>query len=359
MHNPSLPPFPNAPVPPSAELRLSIVINNHNYGRFVAEAIESGLTQPGNVEVVVVDDGSTDGSRAVIERYAELRAVFQENQGQKSAFNSGLATATGDAVLFLDADDVLEPGIATDVVHAFATHQDAARVIFRLRVVDARGRPTGAYIPSKAVPLPVGDVRLQVLSFPDDLAWPPTSGNAFAAWALRRVMPLPRDDDPTGADTMLHPLVPLLGPVVALDRVGGGYRLHDRNTHLRARTDTERSQMILRRARSAHVSLDRLARELGYGNARPQSVTIAAHRLISLRLSRSRHPIADDNRWAALGAGLRAARNRTDVGHLRRAAYAAWFIAAAMMPRRVLRLLADASFQPVGATPLLQRVIPR
>jgi glycosyltransferase involved in cell wall biosynthesis len=356
--SPQVLPFPNSPDPPPQRPRISIVVNNYNYERFLAEAIESSLSQSGDVEVLVVDDGSTDGSRAVIERY-DVRAIFQENQGQKSAFNAGLANATGDVILFLDADDVLEPGIAEDVADAFAAQPNAVRVIYRLGVIDSKGRPTGAHVPSTAVALPSGDLRVSVLSFADDLAWPPTSGNAFAAWALRRFMPLPRDDDAIGADSILHPLVPMLGPVVALDRVGGRYRLHGGNAHFRDRTDIERSRVILRQTRQAHVWLDRLARELGYDGARPESVTVAAHRLISLRLGGAGHPIAGDNRWAAVRAGLRAARGRKDVGWLRRGAYAAWFLAAATLPRRTFRALADVSFQPVRTPSPLQRIARR
>jgi glycosyltransferase involved in cell wall biosynthesis len=354
-----LPPFPEAPEVYPSEPRISIVVNNRNYDRFVGEAIESALGQPGEVEVVIVDDGSTDESRAVIERYPGVRAVFQPNQGQKAAFNAGFVNATGDVVFFLDADDMLEPGIVEEVSRAFTRNPGTSRVVFRLQVVDEDGRPTGAYVPSEQMPLPSGDVRTQVLAFPDDLAWPPTSGNAFAAWALRRVMPLASDEDPTGADSALHPLIPLFGPVVALDRVGGSYRLHRSNTHLRARFDVERSRIILRRAQKAHSSLDRLAQELGYGRARPRSVTIAAHRLISLRLGGPGHPIADDNRWSALRTGLRAARGRMDVGRRRRTMYAAWFLAAAVAPRRAVGALAAAALQPTAAPPFLRRLAGR
>lgn len=350
--------------PPSGRQRaprLSVVVTNHNYERLLPRAIDSALEQHGaDVEVIVVDDGSTDRSREVISRYGErIQQVLQENRGQKAAFNAGFAAATGDIVMFLDADDELRPGTAAAVANAFAAHASAARVIFRLEVIDEVGRPTGATVPSAGVPLPDGDVRAAVLSHPDDLAWPPTSGNAFAAWALERVMPLPIDEERTGADSCLHPLIPLLGPVVALEGNRGAYRLHGSNAHLRERLDVDRSRLILQRAHRAHADLDRLARELGYGGARPRSVTIAAHRLVSLRLGHTTHPIRQDTRRRALGAGLRAALARQDVSPMRRAGYAAWFLAAAVAPRRGVRLLAEASLQPMRERPQLRQLTGR
>ncbi len=343
-----LPPFPQRPATLRKRSRVSIVVTNHNYAEFLPHALRSALQQNGTeVEVIVVDDGSTDSSREVIASFGDrVRPCLQDNQGQKVAFNTGLAAATGDIVLFLDSDDELAPGTAAAVVAAFAAHPDAGRVVFRLEVVDRDGRPTGALLPPLGVPLANGDVRRAVLSFPDDLAWPPTSGNAFASWVLARVMPLPVGEEATGADNLLHALTPLLAPVVALGRVGGRYRLHDRNAHFRAHFDVVRSKRLLRRATEAHAAVDRMARELGYGPARPRSVTIAAHRLVSLRIDGDDHPIADDNRLRALSAGLVAALGRKDVRIRRRMLYLAWFAIVALAPRPVVRALAQAAFQP-------------
>ncbi|MEA2219214.1 MAG: hypothetical protein QOJ35_1840, partial [Solirubrobacteraceae bacterium] len=168
------------------------------------------------------------------------------------------------------------------------------------------------------------------------------------------------DDERTGADSQLHPLVPLLGPVAALDGVGGAHRLHGANAHLREGVDVARSRLVVRRAQGTHAELDRLARELGYGRARPRSVTIAAHRLISLRLGDAAgHPVHADTRRRAVGAGLRAARGRVDVGGGRRALYAAWFLVAAVAPAPVLKTLAEAALQPLRPGSLARRLVRR
>ena len=78
----------------------SIIVNNYNYGRFLPDAIESALAQSyPRVEVIVVDDGSTDHSRAVIARYgARIHAVLKPNGGQASAFNAAFAHSYGEAL---------------------------------------------------------------------------------------------------------------------------------------------------------------------------------------------------------------------------------------------------------------------
>jgi glycosyltransferase involved in cell wall biosynthesis len=87
---------------------VSIIINNYNYGRFVREAIDSGLNQTySHKEVIVVDDGSTDDSREIIASYGNgITSVLKENGGQASAFNAGFAVSQGDIICFLDADDI-------------------------------------------------------------------------------------------------------------------------------------------------------------------------------------------------------------------------------------------------------------
>ena len=98
--------------------KVSIVINNYNYGRFLADAIDSALTQTHpQLEVIVVDDGSTDNSREVIARYGDrIRPILKPNGGQASAMNAGVAASTGDIIFFLDSDDMLLPEAAETVV---------------------------------------------------------------------------------------------------------------------------------------------------------------------------------------------------------------------------------------------------
>jgi glycosyltransferase involved in cell wall biosynthesis len=99
---------------------VSIIIPAYNAARFVAEALESVLAQTRPVhEIIVVNDGSTDSTREVLERYRDrVRYVEQVNQGVSAARNAGVECASGDLAVFLDADDALAPGAVESLVHA-------------------------------------------------------------------------------------------------------------------------------------------------------------------------------------------------------------------------------------------------
>lgn len=137
-------------------MRCTILINNYNYERFLAQCIGSALAQTVAAEVLVVDDGSVDSSRRIIEEYGDnIIRIYQENAGQAAAFNAGIAAATGDIVAFLDADDWFLPGKVEAILEAFQRNPEAAwlRHDFVLaaedgsRVVDAQynfPRPTSA-----------------------------------------------------------------------------------------------------------------------------------------------------------------------------------------------------------------------
>ena len=90
-------------------MRVSLIIATFNHARFLDAAIDSALAQTlGAVDVIVVDDGSTDDTPAVLARYAgRVRVLRQPNRGLAAARNAGLAAARGTYVAFLDADDVM------------------------------------------------------------------------------------------------------------------------------------------------------------------------------------------------------------------------------------------------------------
>ncbi|MEA5538477.1 glycosyltransferase family 2 protein [Limnoraphis robusta Tam1] len=91
--------------------RISVVIPAYNCDRYVAQAVESVLHQTySSVEIIVIDDGSQDNTRQVLQPYsAQIRYVYQDNQGVSVARNHGIHLAQGEFVAFLDADDVFLP----------------------------------------------------------------------------------------------------------------------------------------------------------------------------------------------------------------------------------------------------------
>jgi glycosyltransferase involved in cell wall biosynthesis len=110
-------------------MKISILINNYNYARFLPEAIASinCQTHPAH-EIIVVDDGSTDESLAVLEKIREqqptIRVISQPNSGQLSAMRSGIHAASGDWLCFLDADDTYEPSHLEEAAAAISREPD-------------------------------------------------------------------------------------------------------------------------------------------------------------------------------------------------------------------------------------------
>ena len=90
--------------------RITVVVLSYNYADYLTAAIDSALAQRHPVDVLVVDDGSTDASRRLIDGYGDrVRRLYKENGGNASAVNAALPETTGDVVMFLDADDLLHP----------------------------------------------------------------------------------------------------------------------------------------------------------------------------------------------------------------------------------------------------------
>ena len=122
---------------------VSILINNYNYGRFLPDAIDSALSQTYSpLEIIVVDDGSTDDSRLLISAYgSSIIPVFKENGGQASAFNAGVAACRGEILCFLDSDDYFYPSKVGRIVELFAGLNMATPLMVhhRLRITQEDG----------------------------------------------------------------------------------------------------------------------------------------------------------------------------------------------------------------------------
>ena len=332
---------------PSARARVSIVVTNHNYAAFVADAVESALAQQGApVEVVVVDDGSTDDSPVVLAPYASrVNVIRQPNGGQAAAFNSGWARSSGDVVIFLDADDLLEPDLAARVLDAFDRDPSVAKVQYPLHLIDADGHRCSGRVPAAGVRLAAGDVRDQLTRHPDDLVWMPTTGNAFRADVLARIMPMPTAEYRICADYYLSNLTAAHGRVAVLDRPGGSYRIHGDNRHYADHWSMDAVRANVARTSATHRHLIAECRRIGLGGLpndpdAVRSVTATAFRMVSLRLDARRHPLAGDTRRGLTRLGLAAALGRHDLSTLRRAEMAAWFVAAGVAPRFAIPRLA-------------------
>ncbi|WP_218080088.1 glycosyltransferase family 2 protein [Anthocerotibacter panamensis] len=171
---------------------VSILINNYNYGHFLKAAIDSALDQTyPYTEVIVVDDGSTDNSRAVLERYGNrIIPIFKANGGQGSALNAGFGRSRGKLICLLDADDVFSAQKVARVVETMRANPGSGWCFHRLARCDTR---TGLSLPSDPLEQPSraidfrADLRRAVLpSFA-----PATSGLSFTRELLLQIWPMP------------------------------------------------------------------------------------------------------------------------------------------------------------------------
>jgi hypothetical protein len=212
----------------------TVIIVNHNYAPWLGEAIDSALAQTyPEVEVVVVDDGSTDSSRDVIASYrSHIRTVLKPNEGQAAAMNAGFAVSQGDPVIFLDADDVLLPEAVTSAAEVLKD-PGIAQVHWHHIVIDGESQPTGERFPRE--PLPDGDLRESAVEEgPGVMATSPTSGNSFPRWFLDRIMPIAPLTIRMCADQYVIRLAPLFGRLAALDKPYSLYRRHERSGYAAA-----------------------------------------------------------------------------------------------------------------------------
>jgi glycosyltransferase involved in cell wall biosynthesis len=123
-------------------MKVSIVTISFNQSAFLETAIRSVIEQDyKDIEYIVVDPGSTDGSREIIERYRDRLAgiVLDADDGPARGLNNGFARATGDVYAYINADDALLPGAVREAVAAFERNPDADVIYGHGYLVDERG----------------------------------------------------------------------------------------------------------------------------------------------------------------------------------------------------------------------------
>jgi glycosyltransferase involved in cell wall biosynthesis len=131
------------------EVKISIVTLSLNQRPYLEEALESVLSQGySHLEYIVVDPGSTDGSRELILSYGNRIAatIFEPDGGAAEGLNKGFARATGQVFGFLNADDILFPGSLNRVAEFFRSHPECDMAMGNGYKIDGQGRKTRHYI---------------------------------------------------------------------------------------------------------------------------------------------------------------------------------------------------------------------
>jgi len=214
-------------------VQISVIINNYNYASFIAEAIESVLNQTyPNIEIVVVDDGSKDNSREIIETYgARITPVLKQNGGQASAFNAGFQVSTGDIVCFLDSDDAFFEDKCEKVVQTFSQYPDIDWYFHPLKHIEHQ---TQRFIADYPRPLEDGsqiiDYRQRIVEEAKMPDWgPATSGMCFRRSLLNRILPMP-ESIKIASDNYLRYAAVLIGKGFFYNESLSILRIHGNNS---------------------------------------------------------------------------------------------------------------------------------
>ena len=312
---------------------VSIIVNNYNYGRYLGEAIDSALGQTyPRLEVIVVDDGSTDNSREIIAGYGDrIIPVLKANGGQGSALNAGFAVSTGDLILFLDSDDMLLPNAIETVVSEWK--DGLSRIYFLLEVVSEEGEPLGGVFGGLKSPSPLVGAYSSGMS---------TSGNVLSRGALQKVMPIPEREWRIGPDYYVTATTSLFGEAKHLALPLGKYRIHGDN-------NGACQEMLYRAKRHAEVDLslyDALSRLTmgkivpleGWLGTSPQHYVC---RIKWLRESPHDYPWQDSLPNLTFCA-VKAAWHQPDRNFHQRLSYSIYALAYGTLPRKITRLLGKA-----------------
>jgi glycosyltransferase involved in cell wall biosynthesis len=337
-------------------LRISIVITCYNYERYVAGAIKSALGQsrPAD-EIIVLDDGSTDGSRNVIAGFGgRIRPIFQHNQGYKDAINRGFRETIGDIVLFLDADDALHPGALEQVEAVW--RPDLAKVQFDLDIIDGEGRRLGRRFANFRRDISCRETAAAFRAT-GTYRWPVTTGNAHGRAFLEQVMPL---TPPVGHDGVLNTIAPLYGGIYTIGAALGDYRLHGRNMSMTDALGTHKQHPDFAR----QIGFRRREFEILRAHARARAfplpdrdlldneLVFVNYRLMARKIGQAYEGSDSDRSWRLWGRGLRLCFT----GSSWRAAFinGAWLTMLVLAPRRVAAAMVVVRFNRAGLLKLVR-----
>ena len=141
-------------------MTVSVIVPVYNVASYLPEALDSIVNQTyKDLEIIIVDDGSTDDSASICEKYASsdsrIKVIHQDNRGLSGARNTGLAHATGDLVSFIDSDDSLSPVFIESLVNAMES-SSAPIAVCRFAVIETSGSLSGVAASSEFPNAPAG-----------------------------------------------------------------------------------------------------------------------------------------------------------------------------------------------------------
>jgi glycosyltransferase involved in cell wall biosynthesis len=219
-----LDPLPERPL-------VSVLIPSYNYSRYIGITLQSLLDQSyQNFEAIVCDDGSTDNSIEIIQKYAardsRITLLVKEHSGIVGATNSAYAASKGEIVSLLDSDDVFKPSKVEKVVAAFRANPRSGVFMNAVQPVSAAGQPFGEPVPPA---MDQGWLAPAALRRGGVSRYPPGPGLSFRREVVSELFPLPLRV--TGAqDSYLILCAQFITEVSATAECLTDYRIHGSNT---------------------------------------------------------------------------------------------------------------------------------
>ena len=221
----------SAPVGPMPKPFVTVLIDTYNHERFIEQAISSVLEQdfpPSEREILLVDDGSTDNTAAIVRKFVpQVRYLGKANGGQASAFNAGIPEACGEVISFLDGDDWWAKDKLRTVVEQLEKNPEVGAVGHGYYEVYSNDQPPKLFVPEERFLLRfrgAEDVRL----FTHLRCFLGTSRFTVRRPVLDRILPVP-EELVVEADEFLFTLAVAIGGALVLDQPLFYYRLHAGN----------------------------------------------------------------------------------------------------------------------------------
>ncbi|MFC1620026.1 glycosyltransferase family 2 protein [Candidatus Neomarinimicrobiota bacterium] len=214
----------------SAKPLVSVLIANHNYGRYLADALHSIQTQTYRTfEIIICDDGSTDSSAEIYKKRSttdqRIQIINKERGGQGSALTQVFDVSRGDIICFLDADDIFLPQKLEIIVDAFLAHPQAGVCTHFVQPVSEVRKTLGTRFPRS---LDSGWLAAQSLTNGGSVCYPPTSGLSIRREVGEYLFPI-SEEFFRACDAYITGVSIFITQFVAVPKILSYYRWHGKN----------------------------------------------------------------------------------------------------------------------------------
>jgi hypothetical protein len=339
-------------------MKLSVIIANYNYRDFVGAAISSALAVDWpDKEVIVVDDASTDDSRSVIEGFrGKVAAYFRPKSNQLGAHIFGFEQSTGDVIIFLDADDLLEPEVMQEVAKVW--RPGASKVQYRMNLIDAAGAQLGTAFPQ----FPLRDDAEQLRrTFLRTMAYatPPGSGNAYPRDFVRAAFAMAPETIPE-SDGILLTLAPMMGDILTIRKPLARIRIHATNTWGMRSLEPAKIRRRLHQDAELALLFTTASRQLQLplaGNPLSRNFYHLQYRFASYLVEPSAHPFSEDT---AISLGRRLIYTAITYSQMplrERTILLIWIIACALAPSSYRRNLIEWRFVAISRPAVVRTLL--